>query len=117
MKLHSQRELIRTVAARYEAQYIWQMSRSTAYVMKLEKLKALNVETATVGDVADIIGNGTWVFLHHCDSCGLRKDTVVELHDADSYEDSELRFVCPECVTKLMKLLAEAAKLIEASKS
>jgi len=107
MKLITARDLIRRVADNWEQQYRASMdTRLHGGESKrdiLNRLRALDPETATAADVTAIIGNPSWTELR-CDECEAVSETVVEVGQPPDYERATAR-LCPACVAKARGLL------------
>ena len=101
MILHTTRGEIRTVVARWTAQY----PRGSKDDITAQ-LRALNTETATAADVAAIIGNSTWTDLR-CDDCAAHVACVVELGPEPDYE-SATASVCVPCLARALTLAQSA---------
>lgn len=109
MKLTTQRELIRTVAANWRRAYGPDFSdlHFSRHVDKsrhpltkkqiMERLDALDGETATAEEVNAIIGNKLWTRLV-CDECGREDaDAVLVVGEEPDY-DSCTASLCRSCV-------------------
>lgn len=109
MKLTTQRDLIRAIATRWRRQYEPftyddkpLFSVRNGYRQPIpkkaiaEKLDALDKETATPADVAEIIGNESWTRLT-CDECGKDTDSVLTVGQEPDYE-SHTASLCRSCV-------------------
>ena len=71
------------------------------------ELMALDQETATVAEVAEIIGNSFWVCERtYCDECGLKVLEVVEMGEPPDYESATAR-LCRDCLRAALRLLTE----------
>ncbi len=105
-KITTTRDLIRTVADRWAAQYpipyTLHDGRSTAEFHA--KLVALDKETATPADIEAILGNN-WTTMT-CDACGCQADWTCTVGQEPDYESSTAR-LCVNC-------LKDAAALIPA---
>lgn len=99
MKLLTEREQIRSVAAEWKRQY---PDGSCDAVYK--QLSGLDVETATADDVAAIIGNRSWVTEHECDQCGRRTWNIVMVGAEPDYESSTA-CMCAPCLRSALSLL------------
>jgi hypothetical protein len=116
MKLLTEREKVRTVAAAWAKQY----SKNGPYGNDAEKqeiakaLSALDPETATASDVAAIIGNNSWCGPCKCDECGKEAETAVQLGEEPDYE-SATAVVCFDCVQKAMTLMMPNAGIHRAA--
>lgn len=107
----TQRNLIRVIAARWRNQYAPfthdapLFSERNGYRTGLtkkaisEKLDALDPETASVEDVANIIGNDSWTRLT-CDQCGKDTDAVLNVGQEPDIE-SHTASLCKECFLSL----------------
>lgn len=111
MKLTTQRDLIRSVAARWRQQYepftnddkpLFSVRNGYREPIRekpiAEKLDALDKETATAADVAAIIGNESWTRLT-CDECGKDTDAVLTVGQEPDYE-SHTASLCRSCVER-----------------
>ena len=108
MKLTTQRDLIRTVAARWRQQYepfshdIPLCSVRNGHRQTIPKkeiaamLDATDLETATPADIAAIIGNESWTRLT-CDECGKDTDAVLTVGREPDYESRTVS-LCRSCV-------------------
>ena len=98
MEVITERVRIREVAARWRAQY--PKSREN----KWEKLKALDIETATADEVEAIIGNRSWTRLEECSDCKATDlPLVVQVGNAPDYE-SNTAWLCIGCIKKALAL-------------
>lgn len=75
MRLINPRNAIRTVAARWGAQYPTATEGKSFDIA--QKLNALNPETATAAEVNKIIGNNSWTTVRCCE-CGEYVESAVE---------------------------------------
>lgn len=71
------------------------------------ELMALDQETATAADVAEIIGNPSWAHELACNECGKKTWDVVELGEPPDYESATAR-VCRDCLRAALRLLGDA---------
>jgi hypothetical protein len=71
------------------------------------ELMALDQDTATAADVAEIIGNSSWVHERACDECGKETWEVVRLGEQPGY-DSSTACVCRDCLRAALRLLGDA---------
>ena len=71
------------------------------------ELMALNQETATAEDVAEIIGNSSWARERACNECGKKTWDIVELGEPPDYE-SATACVCRDCLRAALRLLGDA---------
>ena len=71
------------------------------------ELMALDQDTATAADVAEIIGNSSWVCERACDECGKETWEVVRLGEEPGY-DSSTACVCRDCLRAALRLLGDA---------
>jgi hypothetical protein len=110
MTLTTQRDLIRAVAERWRRQYepfnheIPLFSVRNGYIQErtkmqiAEMLDALDKETATPPDVADIIGNESWTRMT-CDECGQDTDALLTVGQDPDYESCTAS-LCRSCTEK-----------------
>jgi hypothetical protein len=97
----TQRRLILSVADRWHKQYqCYGQDRSKAEIWI--KLDALDKSTASVEDVAAIIGNYSWCKLK-CDECQNEVGSVVRLGEEPDYESNTAN-ICTECLRKACEL-------------
>lgn len=68
------------------------------------ELAALDKETATAEQVAEIIGNGSWVYKRACDEYGQSSWEVVQLGEEPDYESCTAE-ICADCLRSALKLL------------
>lgn len=105
MKLITQRDLIRDVANRWEKQYPEKGDLPRLAILR--RLRALDVETASAQQVADIIGNDSWTS-QSCSECGEdHADAVVQVGQELNYE-SRTAWLCLPCVRKAAALAGGA---------
>lgn len=71
------------------------------------ELLALDQETATADDVAEIIGNRSWARGNSCSECGVNSWDIVEIGEPRDY-DSETAYLCRECLRSALRLLGDA---------
>lgn len=71
------------------------------------ELMALDQETATAADVAEIIGNSSWARERACNECGKETWSAVEIGEPLSYE-SATAVVCRDCLRVALRLLGDA---------
>lgn len=92
--LITQRDLIRGLPEKWRRQY-----PDGGYYGRKDvqgKLDALNCETATVEDVAAIIGNTSWTDIH-CDACDESVPWIVRVGQEPDYE-SATAHLCGKCL-------------------
>lgn len=106
MKLITEREKIRGVAAEWRRQYgpgePYSRDKDKQEIQR--KLDALDPEKATGDDVERIIGNRTWTAVGECDECKRLTTALVELGDEPDYESSTAQ-ICQECLLKALRLI------------
>lgn len=104
MRIVTQRDLIRGVAAKWAAQYHYAINKpdedqpwptGQTKTSIWEALKALDGEVATAAQVNEIIGNSSWVALN-CDECGVATEQVL-MFGTSGYESSS-HGLCAKCV-------------------
>lgn len=71
------------------------------------ELMALDQETATAEEVAEIIGNSSWARERACDECGKETWELVEIGEPPDYESSTA-CVCRDCLHDSLQLLGDA---------
>lgn len=71
------------------------------------ELLALDQETATADDVAEIIGNRSWVREASCSECGATSWGIVQIGEPPDYE-SETAYLCRNCLQSALRLLGDA---------
>lgn len=102
MKLINERILIRSVAERWRRQYLEGSTIPDPEGLIPKKLAALDVDTATSKDVADIIGNYSWCTPLMCDECGAMVESVVRVGGEDQEVD-----ICLRCVKRALFWMEE----------
>lgn len=109
-ELRTTRDMIRGVADAWKEQYkhggSWSSTFDGSSKAVWSRLKALDVETATVADVEAIIGNASWTSLK-CNQCGQEVDTVVQLGESPDYESRTVD-VCADCLRAAFALIEGA---------
>lgn len=88
--LIDERSQIRSVLSRWREQYPLPNSERASVE---RKLGALNLETATAGDVAAIIGNHSWVGPTKCDGCSREFGVVARVGQEPDYRLTHCVFV------------------------
>lgn len=96
MHLISSRNKILTVVKRWEAQY-----PDGARAETLEKLRALDLTTATAAEVDAIIGNNSWTHVS-CDHCNASTEWALQL---DNPWGSTPLVLCRDCVAEVASYL------------
>lgn len=93
------------VADRWKAQHChggkWTELRSGDSEAVYQRLIALQ-RGATAKDVAEIVGNDSWVG-ERCDEC-LERDAIVLVGQEPDYESATV-YLCAECVNRLVRLV------------
>lgn len=100
MEIILEREMIRTVVARWDRQYPEGRTKESA------ALHALDNNTATSEQVEKIIGNQSWT-KHICDECGEYAIPVIRF---GKYSESNF-VLCGPCIGKAAVLADAFAKL------
>ena len=103
MKLITVRGVTREVAKQWREQYPRPEDRvgkvaSKEHLAIGERLAALNLETATRKQVADIIGNDGWTAVPGCSEC--RRDDlerVLRIGEDPHHYESKTAYLCEEC--------------------
>lgn len=108
--LNTERAKVRRVAEHYRAQY----PAGAAYNRYAfdpdevyDRLRQLDVETATAEDVAAIIGNKSWCRPESCDQCGVDTYRTITLGQRRNYE-SATAVLCLSCLCKAVAALETA---------
>ena len=105
MKIKNERDEVRTVAERWKRKY-----GADGGVRGVEgRLLALNVESATAADVAEIIGMPGWVAPWECGECGVKSWDCIQLGEEPDYESATTE-VCLPCLRKAVFLAASTKK-------
>jgi hypothetical protein len=76
----------------------------------LHRLQALDVESCTAEDVAEIMGNGGWTELPKCGQCGERSDPMIVLGrpEPESIHDYDnTAYLCLSCLDVAWKMVFE----------
>lgn len=120
MHIITQRMLIQGVAKRWHQQYA-PFSNGSPPLFSARKglgtsltkegiyqhLEALDKETASAADVANIIGNESWTRMT-CDECKSDVDWLLEVGAERDYESSTA-CLCKECVAKASGMAVPAS--------
>lgn len=108
MDLLAERNQVRTVASRWRSQYgSGTYGNDKRRCMVGDELAALNTETATAADVAEIVGNGSWVKKNTCHECNAETWDAVQVGqppDCESYTAT----ICGGCLRAALRLLGAA---------
>lgn len=105
MELLNERNQVRTVAERWRAHYgegTYGADKRGRAVGR--ELAALDPETATAEQVAEIIGNRSWVGQNTCHECGAQTWSAVQLGEPPGYE-SRTATICANCLLSALALL------------
>lgn len=104
MKIITVRGQIREVAGKWKYRYTihtlkglkWRDDTTFPPQAIYERLLALDVETATPGDVAAVIGNDTWIHTSLvCNECGKKAPALAEYKiDCGAYQDGVRLCAC-----------------------
>lgn len=106
MELLNERNQVRMVARRWHALYgAGTYGRDKRGRMVGDELSALDVETATAAEVAEIIGNGSWVRKNTCHECGAETWDAVQVGQPPDYESSTAT-ICGYCLHAALRLLS-----------
>ena len=108
MHLLNERNQVRKVADRWLAQYGLYGSYGADNRRRSigRKLLALDKETATAEDVAEIIGNTSWVCQQKCGECGTKSWNIVQVGEPLDYE-SATAYLCVNCLRAAVKLVED----------
>ena len=104
MKLLDERHQIKAVAMKWKAQYPTGVNGGVDIG---SKLSALDAETATADDVAQIIGNRIWVSPSVCHECETETWDAVQVGEPPDY-DSSTATICANCLRAALRLLGDA---------
>jgi len=74
---------------------------------EIDALDALDPEMATASQVAEIMGNDSWVHPRECDECGKATWDIVEMGGDPSSYDNGPRNFCEDCLRAGLRLLAK----------
>ena len=108
MELLNERHQVRNVAKKWRAQYgAGTYGGDKRQRMVGQELAALNAETATAAEVAEIVGNGSWVCKKTCHECGAETWDAVEVGQPPDYESSTAT-ICGGCLRAALRLLGDA---------
>ena len=69
-----------------------------------KELLALDPETATASEIAEIIGNKHWVRERTCSECGKQTWDIVEIGEEPDYESATAE-ICLDCLKKAVNLI------------
>lgn len=109
MELITQRKLIQGVAATWAQQYRHYSAGDKRDITI--KLEALDGNTATPEDVANIIGNTGWTSIK-CNECDCVVIEAVRMGEEPDYE-SHTAHLCRQCLTMALSLLSEASGSVD----
>lgn len=105
MKLLDEKSQINDVADRWIAQYGHGTYCSDTRGRHVGKeLLAINKESATASDVAEIIGNNSWVCEKSCSECGAESWNIVQIGEEPDYE-SHTANICRDCLVAAIALI------------
>jgi hypothetical protein len=105
MKLLNERAQIKGLAQRWRRQYPKGTYDADTRGRNVQaELDALDEETATADQVAEIIGNGSWVQPRACHECKAETWDLVEVGEEPDY-DSSTASLCAPCLASALRLL------------
>ena len=107
MQLLDERHQIKVVARKWKAQYPTGVNGGVDIGGKLQ---GLDVETATADDVAQIVGNRSWIAPSTCHECGAETWDAVQVGERPDY-DSSTATICANCLRAALRLLGDAERL------
>ena len=93
----TERELIKSVVSRWDKQYgskRWGDDK----LLILERLRQLDLDTASADEINSIIGNSSWT-TERCSQCGGYNLPVVVVGEVPDYESSTAT-LCRQCFDK-----------------
>lgn len=105
MKLLTEREQIKGLAQRWRRQYptgTYDADKRGRNVQA--ELDALDEETATADQAADIIGNRSWVGPGACHECKTETWDLVQVGEEPDYESSTA-CLCANCLEAALRLV------------
>jgi len=102
IKKVSHRDFIKAIVASYEYNYNileWaiMVENKEAQKVRLDALKKLNLETATILDIAEIIGPYSWFLSEICSGCGRE---VTSFFTVDESGETPVT-LCFECISNM----------------
>lgn len=97
----TERSQIRSLLTRFNLQYAGDHYHWVPLLRK--QIEALDLDTCSKEDVAEILGNSLWTNLK-CDECERQVDRVIQVGQEPDYESSTA-FLCVDCVTKAHALI------------
>ena len=108
MRLMSERNQVRSVADMWLGSYGLDRTygADTRGRNVGEELLAMDAETASAADVAEIIGTPSWVRPCTCDECGTRSWGIVEVGEMPDYESCTV-YLCEGCLRAALSLLGK----------
>lgn len=101
MKSLNERNQVLDVVKNWTRQY--GNSKDDKFTATGERLKELDLQTATADDVAAIIGNTSWVRPNSCDECDKETWDIVRLGE-EPYYNSSTAHICLDCLQQAVKL-------------
>ena len=102
MKLITIQSQIQTVAERWDA--IYREHNSSKRLLDIgDQLRWMDVKTATVDSIAEIIGNNEWVGNNYCCACEERFDTIIEI-DEGVFPVIGATQICHTCIKAALEL-------------
>ena len=103
MKLITERDLIRKIAASWFNQYQAWFKDYPDKKITYGKLLALDKENASPADIESIIGNDAWT-AQYCNECKELSTIIVEVGEEPGYDSSTAK-ICPDCLQKALALV------------
>lgn len=114
MKVITQRDVIRTVPARFREQYSFALDVEAAWKPGSTRrdiaaaLDALDIETCTTTDIDHALGVTGWAD-NKCDECGAsNRPVLVRLGEEPDY-DARWIDLCPSCLAEAALMIGDAA--------
>ena len=106
MQLLNERTQVRAVAQSWAAQYgRGTYGADTRGRLVGEELLALNTETATAEEVAEITANTSWVSAKACGECGAQLWDIVQIGETPISVDSCTAYLCRKCLVDAIELI------------
>ena len=105
MKTLRERDQARTVAVSWRTQVCRSSYGSYKRNRKVgDELAALDTETTTAAQIAEIVGHDSWCRPQKCDECDNHSWDVVQLGEDSDYESNTAN-VCAPCLRKALAML------------
>lgn len=112
MKIRTERERIKEVVERYrpypgKENEMWKVGMTRREL--IDKLKALDLNTATAEDIVAIVGHEGCVSFH-CNECHAKSQEVVELQTGEGHLTM---YLCRKCTEKAILMFKQHEESLE----